>query len=582
LTINLLVAFKTLAHSFVVFVTPTGEVTMGAKAKLIAGLTAIFMAPAPVAAQTQADMPAKPKLIVAISVDQLSADLFAEYRTKFTGGFKRLSQGVVFPSGFQSHAATETCPGHATILTGARPARNGIVANDWINPASTRKTADGRPDYGVYCAEDTSVPGSTSDKYTVSPVHLKSPTLGDRLKAKNAASRVVAVAGKDRAAVMMGGQAIDQAWWWQRDGFATYADRKSAPPPAVAAANQRATALIAKPTNPVLSPQCRSVSQAVSIGNDKSVGTLVPRKPGDARAFRTSSEVDQLTLDIARGLVAEMKLGAGAATDVLAVGLSTTDIVGHSFGTAGAEMCNHLFALDAMLGRFLTALDATGVAYAVVLTADHGGHDLPERNRELGIHDAQRVDPALAANKVGEVVSKALNLETPPLIGNAPAGDIYLSLAIPPEKRAAARDAAMKVYREHPQVEAVIDGEFLGQLPAPSGDPSEWLVTDRARASYQAGRSGDFLVVLKPRVTPIPSAAFGYVATHGSAWDYDRRVPIIFWQKGIKGFEQPNGVEVVDILPTLAPLIDLEVPAAEIDGQCRDLIRGPATSCKLK
>ena len=29
--------------------------------------------------------------------------------------------------------------------------------------------------------------------------------------------------------------------------------------------------------------------------------------------------------------------------------------------------------------KLLAALDATGVPYAVSLTADHGGHDLPER-----------------------------------------------------------------------------------------------------------------------------------------------------------------------------------------------------------
>ena len=88
---------------------------------------------------TPAPAPAKPpKLIVAIAVDQFSADVFAEYRQHFTGGLARLANGVVFSSGYQSHAATETCPGHSTILTGSRPARTGIVANDWQNPAATR------------------------------------------------------------------------------------------------------------------------------------------------------------------------------------------------------------------------------------------------------------------------------------------------------------------------------------------------------------------------------------------------------------------------------------------------------------
>ena len=38
-------------------------------------------------------------------------------------------------------------------------------------------------------------------------------------------------------------------------------------------------------------------------------------------------------------------------------------------------------------------------------------------------------------------------------------------------------------------------------------------------------------------------------------------------------------VETADILPTLAALIGLNVPAGEIDGRCLDLDAGPQTSC---
>src|SRR3546814_20574264 len=74
-----------------------------------------------------------PKLIVMIAVDQFSADLFAEYRGRFTGGLARLASGVVFPSGYQAHGATETCPGHSTILTGHPPAHPGIVSNNYFD-----------------------------------------------------------------------------------------------------------------------------------------------------------------------------------------------------------------------------------------------------------------------------------------------------------------------------------------------------------------------------------------------------------------------------------------------------------------
>ena len=166
------------------------------KQAVIAVTLALFAVPA--FAQTTA-MPAKPKLIVAISIDQLSADLFAQYRGKVTGGLKRLQSGVVFPSGYQSHAATETCPGHSTILSGVRPTTSGIAANDWFGMRG------GKFDE-IYCVEDESVAGSSHDNYTVSLMHLLPAfqTLGDRLKAQAGSNtRVFSVSGKDRGVIFL-------------------------------------------------------------------------------------------------------------------------------------------------------------------------------------------------------------------------------------------------------------------------------------------------------------------------------------------------------------------------------------------
>ena len=167
---------------------------------------------------------ARPTLIVAISVDQFSADLFAEYRGIFTQGMARMAGGAVFPSGYQSHAATETCPGHSTILTGSRPARTGIIANHWYDLGSPRA------DKLVYCAEDPSVARDASGSYMASPVQLKVPTLGDRMKAADPNSRVVAIAGKDRAALMMGGHETDQIWFWNGRTYATLSGRTGSSP----------------------------------------------------------------------------------------------------------------------------------------------------------------------------------------------------------------------------------------------------------------------------------------------------------------------------------------------------------------
>src|SRR3954466_13784906 len=181
-----------------------------------------------------------PKLLIVISVDQFSADLFDEYRPQFTGGFARLAAGTVYRNGYESHATTETCPGHSTILTGDHPARTGIISNAWANPNAPRT------DKIVYCAEDESAPGSTSTNYKVSPVHLRVPTLGELMKRKWPASLNVAVSGKDRSAVMMSGHVADQRWYWTGNKFETDVS-SAATPGAVARTNAAVAAAIATP-----------------------------------------------------------------------------------------------------------------------------------------------------------------------------------------------------------------------------------------------------------------------------------------------------------------------------------------------
>ena len=513
-----------------------------------------------------------PKLIVAISVDQFSADLFAQYRGHFTGGFARLAQGVVFPSGYQSHAATETCPGHSTILTGDRPARTGVIANNWTD----LRTA--RADKSIYCAEDESVPGSTSGNYTVSDKHLLVPTLGERMKAATPATRVVSVAGKDRAAVMMGGHQVDELWWWDGKKFASYAGR---PVPAIVAqTNTAVTARIATAQGPLeMTPLCATHDRAIGIGGGKSVGTgRFERAAGDARAYRASPESDEFVFGMAAGLVRDMKLGQGSATDLIAIGASATDYVGHTYGTSGSEMCLQLTQLDRIIGSFFAVLDSLGVDYEVVLTADHGGHDLPERNREHAVPEAARIDPALNTGAIGKLVAAKLNLPGPLLYGD-PVGDVWIDPKLTPKQRAAVTTEALALYRAHRQVAAAFSRAEVIAATVAKGPAETWSLVQRAKASFHPDRSGDIIVALNPRVTPIVSPLGGYVATHGSFWDYDRRVPILFWRKGMAGFEQPLAVETVDIAPTLAATIGMKLAAPEVDGRCLDLDAGPQSSC---
>jgi predicted AlkP superfamily pyrophosphatase or phosphodiesterase len=513
-----------------------------------------------------------PKLLVVISVDQFSANLFDEYRPQFVAGLARLATGTVFHNGYQSHAATETCPGHSTILTGDHPARTGIIGNTWIDQSL------GRSDKSIYCAEDESVPGTSSTAYKVSPKNLLVPTLGELMKRKWPASRTVAVSGKDRAAVMMSGQRPDQRWYWTGKQYDTDLTGLALPT-VVARVNALAAAGLATERGPMEpTPFCQGKAREIPItGGGKPVGAgRLARKAGDQAGFRASPEFDGDTLALAAALVDEMQLGRRAGPDLLAISLSATDYVGHAYGTEGEEMCLQLTELDREIGDFLKMLDSRGISYSVTLTADHGGKDVPERERLAGIADAARVDPALNASAMGKKLVADLKLPGGPgLLGEGSAGDMYIDRRLRAPERDRLLKAAVAAYRAHPQVETVFTARQIAATPVPRTPPETWTLIQRARASYYPGRSGDFLVILKRDVTPIADTTH-YVATHGSVWDYDRRVPILFWRPGAQGRTVEHSAETTDILPTLASTIGLPVQAGSVDGHCLNDVPGAA------
>jgi hypothetical protein len=403
------------------------------------------------------------------------------------------------------------------------------------------------------------------------------PTLGGRMKAANPAAKVVSVAGKDRAAIMMGGKTLDQIWWWGGKEFVSY--RGTAATPLVAGVNAGVARMIAEDRPGMDVPAfCKSTDYPVAVTDKITVGTgHFARKAGDTRAFRVSPELDASILVLAQSMIEDQKLGKGAATDIISIGLSATDYVGHAYGSQGAEMCIQVASLDHALGAFFDRLDKTGIDYMVALTADHGGQDTTERQRMNGIPDAERADPALSPKAVNAALAAKTGLTGTLLYADGPAGDVYVNKSLNAADRARVLKEATALYRGNRQIAAVLTHAELVAALAPSGPPENWSLLTMAKASFDPERSGDLVVLIKPRI--LGQASEGYTAGHGTPWDYDRRVPILFWRKGLTHFEQPQGVETVDILPTLAAQINLPVPKTEIDGRCLDLTIGGPNSC---
>ncbi len=521
--------------------------------------------------------PSRPKLIVAISIDQFSSELYQRYRDTYTGGLKTLSRGVAFPVGYQSHAATETCPGHSTILTGRHPSGTGIVANLWID----RNTGK-----NVYCV---SVPGAPDSANVRGPQNMKVTTLGDWVKAAAPGSRVFAVSGKDRAAITMAGQGPDAVYWWTDGiGFTTssFAGPTAETVIAPADAYNRAKAAEWAKTPPTLWPQvskrCEALQKPYRFGDMDISGKVPPEYAAhatDAADFqktalfqnnlRSSPMFDSLVLEFTEQLIAREKLGQGPAIDVLAVSFSANDYVGHRFGNGGAEMCVHQEALDATLGRFLEDLKKLGVPMIVVLTADHGATDAAEREHDHDA-DASRLDGRKLMKGANAAVRQQLGLDFDPLDGDEQ--QIYLRTGADAALRDRVRAATIAWLKTQPKVSAVFTREEIeAAVVPPHTAPDKLTVIQRFNESYDRERSADLAVVFGPRMSyGIPKSVGDTVAGHGSPWDHDRQVPILFWWPGAKASTRATPAETVDIAPTLAAVAGI-TPPVPVDGQCLDL-----------
>ena len=516
-----------------------------------------------------------PKLIIAIAVDQFGENLFERYRASYTGGLRRLADGATF-TGFQSHAATETCPGHSTILTGDHPARTGIVANTWFDRASG---------FGRYCA---GVPGS-ADPGARGPQNLRVDTLGDWLKAAKPGARVYAISGKDRAAIMMGGHHADGVYWWNdAAGFGSSSFAGPVTPQAmeaVTAFNADLFAAWAK-APPVLwptqdfSPVCAALVKSYRYGDMELSGDVPPDTAKHVEdgpdymkssAFwvqvRSAPTFDPMTLDLATALVDAKHLGKGPATDLLAISLSTTDLIGHRYGQGGAEMCAQVHALDRSLGAFFGHIDALKIPYVVVLTADHGGSDAPERAGP----PATRIDGRRMVAELNTFLKLALKLNSDP-IGTEDPRTLWIKTGMSDlALKTQVQDLALAWLNARREVShAYAAAEIAVAVPSKGKAPADLSQVERFHESFDADRSGDIEVAFVEGGTlSVPVHPGDTIASHGSPWDYDRRVPILFWWPGVKAAKGAAAIETVDIAPTLAALVPLKAPP--VDGRCVDL-----------
>jgi predicted AlkP superfamily pyrophosphatase or phosphodiesterase len=502
-----------------------------------------------------------PRLLVTVVVDQLRADYLQVFNRHWKSGFRTLlDQGMVFENARYPYLVTITCAGHATIGTGALPHRHGMINNTWWQRKERALTG---------CTSD---PASTDITYGRpvrlgnSATHLLTPTLADELRGQKPGARVVSVSMKARSAIMLAGRAADAIVWFD-DPSGSWATSKafaSEPVPAVKEFVEK---------NPyekdlgkvwtLAGPPDSYVNRDAGIGERPLAGWngLFPhpingRGGVDAQFYalwQATPLADAYLGRLAASLVDSFKLGQQDGTDFLGVSFSVLDEVGHGFGPESREIEDVLRQLDVTLGTLIAHLDAkVGRAnYVLALSADHGVAPIPVPPR------GGRVTTDDVRERIEDMLRTAWG---PPQKGTYVEAvnftDVYFADGVYEKLRANAPLLA-SLFKSIEEIPGVLRVLRTDQLSENSRDP----IVRSAALSYLASRSGDLMVVPKEYWFMSPRTTFG--TTHGSPYEYDTHVPVIFFGGTVKAGRSKANVTPADIAPTLGDFAGVKLSMAE-------------------
>lgn len=519
------------------------------------------------------------KLVLVIVVDQMRSDYLVRFEDLFgEGGFKLLmKKGAMFMNCAYDYAATNTGPGHSTILSGIPVRASGIIANEWF---------DRERQQSVYCVEDSAVSGvginpeKTAGR--MSPASFHGTTLGDELLTVSPTSRVIGIAIKDRGAVLLAGKHATGAYWFDSESgnWITSSYYVHTLPSWVERFNLTRTAegFLGRRWTRLLPDSCyRRASVDDAPGEGALPGEERPlfphaiedlARPGSGMstysyrrfdALLPTPYGDELTVMFSEAALDGEQLGQRGVTDLLAVSFPSPDYCGHIFGPDSQEMEDILVRLDRTLKEFFAFIDGRiGLQNVmIVLTADHGVCPLPELQVSKR---ALRINPKdlLLDIKVRVGQEFSYNEGNDNLIPSLSNGFIYLDRG-----RISARGFDVNAFerkimnaalKEQGIVRCYTRGELKHLLG--DGDSTDSLGVCIAKAVNEE-RSGD-IALLTAEYSFFSGGTSG--TTHGSPYKYDRRVPLLFFGPGVKAGRYDKACRPNDIAPTLAKLLHVPTP----------------------
>jgi predicted AlkP superfamily pyrophosphatase or phosphodiesterase len=526
------------------------------------------------------------RLVLQITVDQLRGDLPLRHMEQFgKGGFEYLQQkGIWYTNATYRHANTETIVGHSSLATGALPATHGMIGNVWLDRDTDQLVYNVEdPRYNLLSADadvdkaseiDPTQRVATSDGR--SPRALLSSTFSDELAIRYPAqSKIFGVSVKDRGAIPLAGDSGKAFWFSKAAGeFVTSSYYYDAYPQWVRDWNNagkleryanQSWQLLQEPDSYQRIDQDDNPWETDFPG----YGRTFPHAWGkrDSKYFTTLLTVspagDELTLDFAKTLLLAEGLGQDNIPDYLSISFSSTDYIGHLFGSSSLEMEDNLVRLDRTLAELFAFIDKeVGLKHTlIVLSADHGGPEAPGYLQSIN-QDAEYVDPEqFSAAALNAGLKQALGIDAD-LVQTYFHPYAYLDrdkVAAAGLELATAQRALADTLMKSPSVAYTFTASDISQNLI-ADNPIAAMVA----ANHQPKRSGDVYVVFRSQSFINDFDGLVVAATHGSVWRYDRHVPVIFAGNGLRGQTVSRAVTPYDIAATLSNKLAVEVPSGAV------------------
>ncbi len=509
------------------------------------------------------DLIESPKLIVGIVVDQMRFDYLTRFGKHFgEGGFNRLIRnGFNCKNNHFNYAQTSTAPGHTSIYTGTTPAVHGIIGNDWYDKKSGQM---------VYCVTDTTYTsvGTASDAGEVSPHRLIVSTVTDQLRLHHQMrSKVIAVALKDRGAVLPGGYTANAAYWFHGNDEGNWVSSSyymDELPAWVKSINDtRNIDKYKRPWNTL-----KNIELYMESGPDNNPyeriweGEQSPVFPHDLPALwdrndqyevlKYSAFGNSITTDFAIAAIKGEQMGKNGSTDFLCVSYSSTDLVGHEYGVNSKEVQDVYLRLDLELKRLLNVLDQEigQGQYTVFLTADHGAMHvskyLSDQKLPGGLVEREGFDPAIEEflkYRFGTTDILEYHVDDQLFLDHRVISNLDLDLS---EVQQIIADEILT----YDGIDRVFTAHQLQNTNYSNG------IAHLVKKGYHQRRSGDVFYILNPGYADYDEIG----SSHGSPFIYDTHVPLVFYGKGIKRGSTVRRTEITDIAPTISALLGIAFP----------------------